>query len=196
MKRLFDIAFSLVSIILLIPVWIVVSLMIVIDSRGGIFFRQLRVGRNRKPFTILKFRTMYVRKNDDRQITVGKRDPRVTSTGQLLRRTKLDELPQLFNILAGDMSFVGPRPEVPKYVDRYNEEQLKTLNVRPGLVDYASLEYFDESEILGRADDPEREYIEVVMPAKLALSLKYMENRSFSEDLKILFRTAGRILGV
>lgn len=187
---------SFFGIVLLVPVWIVVSLMIILDSRGGILFKQERVGRNRKAFTILKFRTMYVRKGDDRQITVGKRDPRVTSAGHLLRKTKVDELPQLFNILAGKMSFVGPRPEVPKYVDKYSEEQLKTLEVRPGLVDYASLEYFDESEILGKAEDPEREYIDVVMPAKLALSLKYMERRSFSEDLRILFRTLGRILGV
>lgn len=154
---------------------------------------QRRVGKNGKQFNLLKYRTM--KKNSDKLglLTVGDRDPRVTTLGRFLRKYKLDEMPQLFNVLKGDMSIVGPRPEVKKYVDLYTEEQRKVLQVRPGITDYASLSYIDENEILAASDNPEKTYIEEIMPAKIELNFKYIENRSLKEYFKLIFLTIGSI---
>jgi len=193
MKRLFDIISSFIFLLLLSPLLIIFSIWIIIDSKGGIFYGQSRVGRNNKDFKMFKFRTMRPGSDAKGLLTVGDRDPRVTNAGHLLRKTKLDELPQLINILKGDMSVVGPRPEVRKYVELYNAEQMQVLNVRPGLTDYASLEYINESEILGKSSDPDRTYIETIMPAKLELNLRYINERSFGGDLKIILNTISKI---
>jgi lipopolysaccharide/colanic/teichoic acid biosynthesis glycosyltransferase len=193
MKRLFDIITSFIFLLLLSPLLIIFSIWIIIDSKGGIFFGQSRVGRNNKDFKMFKFRTMRPGSDAKGLLTVGDRDPRVTNAGHLLRKSKLDELPQLVNILKGDMSVVGPRPEVRKYVDLYNAEQMQVLNVRPGLTDYASLEYINESEILGKSSDPDKTYIESIMPAKLELNLRYINERSFGGDLAIIFKTISKI---
>ncbi len=195
MKRLFDLFFSIVGFVVLFPLFVLISLFILIDSRGGIFYVQKRVGRGNKDFALYKFRTMRKDAHKKGLLTVGGRDPRITRVGYVLRKFKLDELPQLLNIIKGDMSIVGPRPEVRKYVDMYDEEQLKVLDVRPGLTDYASLEYIDENEILGNSDNPEKIYIEEVMPAKLELNLRYIKEKNFITDLKIIFKTLGKIFG-
>lgn len=194
-KRLFDIFFSLFLILVLSPILVVIMVLILGESPGGAFFRQVRVGRGNKDFRIFKFRTMHVGAEKGGLLTVGGRDPRVTKVGYYLRRYKLDELPQLFNVLLNDMSFVGPRPEVRRYVDMYNENQKRVLLVKPGITDPASISYFDENELLSRSNDPETTYIEVVMPAKLAINLEYIDRRSFLTDLQILFQTAQRIFG-
>ncbi|MFT5821488.1 MAG: lipopolysaccharide/colanic/teichoic acid biosynthesis glycosyltransferase [Crocinitomix sp.] len=191
-KRIFDICSSLIALLLFSPVIIIISLWIALDSPGGIFYRQTRVGKNQKEFDLFKFRSM--RPNSDKagQITIGN-DSRVTKVGRFIRRFKIDEVPQLINILKGDMSVVGPRPEVPKYVQMYSQEQLKVLMVLPGLTDYASIEYLDEQKILGAANDPDKAYIEEVMPAKLKLNLKYIADRGFWLDIKLVFKTIGKI---
>jgi len=194
-KRSFDIIMALVGLILLLPLFLLIALAIVADSRGGVFYKQERIGKNRKPFNLLKFRSMSVGADKKGLLTVGSNDSRVTKAGLFIRKYKLDELPQLINILTGDMSFVGPRPEVQKYVDQYSAEQLKVLQVRPGLTDYASLEYFNENELLSKSPNPEATYIHEVMPAKLNLNFKYIENQGFFTDLKLIFRTIGRVLG-
>jgi lipopolysaccharide/colanic/teichoic acid biosynthesis glycosyltransferase len=194
MKRLFDIISSSFGIILLFPLLLFVFVAVVVDSKGGGFYRQVRVGRNNIDFRLWKFRTMRTDADKLGLLTVGGRDPRVTRVGYFLRKYKLDELPQLFNILSGDMSVVGPRPEVRRYVDMYNDEQMKVLNVRPGLTDYASIEYFDENTLLAQSEDPERTYIEEVMPHKLSLNLQYIEEQSVAVDFKIIFKTASKIL--
>ena len=193
MKRIFDFTLSLIAIIILLPLFILIALLIVLTSKGGPFYLQTRIGKEGKPFKIIKFRTMYKDSDKKGLLTVGKNDPRVTHIGHFLRKTKLDELPQLFNILFGHMSFVGPRPELPKYVNLYNERQRQVLSVRPGLTDYASLEYINENEILAQAENPELYYIEHVMPAKLELNLKYIQDQSFTTDLIIIFKTIARI---
>ncbi len=192
-KRIFDIVFSLTGILLLSPFFIIISILIMPDSKGEIFYKQIRIGKNQKKFFLLKFRTMRPGSDIKGLITVGGRDPRVTNAGQFLRKYKLDELPQLFNILIGDMSFVGPRPEVEKYVKLYNDEQLKVLSIKPGLTDYASLAYINESEILGQSQDPEKTYTEEIMPAKLKLNLEYIKDQCFITDMKIIGKTFGRI---
>ena len=186
MKRLFDIISSFIFLVLFLPFFLILSFIIIIDSKGGVFFRQQRVGMNGKEFWLLKFRSMG--KNADKKglLTVGSKDSRVTKAGYFLRKYKLDELPQLLNVLLGDMSIVGPRPEVRKYVNLYNNEQLKVLSVRPGLTDYASIDYINESDILVQSADPELAYINEIMPAKLKLNLKYIETRSFSKDIQSL----------
>jgi lipopolysaccharide/colanic/teichoic acid biosynthesis glycosyltransferase len=191
-KRFFDIISSLMVLMLLSPLLLIIGLWIVLDSKGGAFYKQERIGKNNKPFDLYKFRSMRPNSDIQGQITIGN-DNRITKVGKFIRKYKIDELPQLFNILRGDMSVVGPRPEVKKYVDLYNEEQLKVLSVKPGLSDYASIEYFDEQTVLGKAKDPNKEYIEVVMPAKLKLNLKYIKDKSFTTDLKIIFKTLGKI---
>lgn len=193
MKRLFDILSSLFFLVILSPVLVFIAIWILIDSKGGIFFGQVRVGRYKQDFKMYKFRTMRPGSDAKGLLTVGERDPRVTNAGHWLRKTKLDELPQLINILIGQMSVVGPRPEVRKYVDLYTAEQMKVLDVRPGLTDYASLEYINESEILGNSPDPEKTYIETIMPAKLELNLLYITEQSFGRDLKIIFKTISKI---
>jgi lipopolysaccharide/colanic/teichoic acid biosynthesis glycosyltransferase len=193
-KRLFDILGSLLAVLLLSPVLVVIMIAVSSGSPGGPFFRQVRVGREGRHFRLLKFRTMRPGSESQGQITVGERDPRITGVGHVLRRSKLDELPQLLNILWGDMSIVGPRPEVPKYVALYTDEQRAVLDVRPGLSSLASIAYINENELLGRSSDPERTYIEEVMPAKLALDLRYVREQSLWMDLRIIAATMRRIL--
>ena len=193
LKRLFDILCSFTGLLLLSPLLILVSLWVGLGSRGGVFYRQTRVGKNNTDFKLFKFRTMYTGADKKGLLTVGGRDPRITPAGYYLRRYKLDELPQLLNVLFGSMSLVGPRPEVRKYVALYNEEQKKVLLVKPGITDYASLEYFSENDLLAASPDPEKTYIEEVMPAKLALNKKYISEAGLSTDLKIIFRTVKRI---
>ena len=192
-KRLSDIFFSIIGLIVLIPVFIIISIVIIFDTRGGVFYLQKRVGKNNRDFTLIKFRTMRVDSASDSLLTIGEDDSRITRSGAFLRRYKLDELPQLFNILKGDMSIVGPRPEVRKFVDMYNQRQKKVLTVRPGLTDYASLKYINESEVLAKYDNPEKAYVEVVMPEKLNLNLKYINEKSFVTDLRIIFETLAKI---
>ena len=193
-KRIFDIIFSLIGIILLLPLFIIISLWIMIDSKGGVFYIQQRIGKNGKPFGLYKFRTMYVDSDKKGLLTVGGRDPRVTKAGYWLRKYKLDELPQLFNVLKGDMSIVGPRPEVKKYTDLYTEEQRKVLSVKPGITDYASIEYVDENEVLAKSSNPEKTYIEEIMPHKLELNKKYILNKGLITDLKIILLTIKKII--
>lgn len=193
LKRAFDVFFSLVGLILLSPVFVFLAIVIRLDSPGGIFYRQVRVGLNGKDFIMFKFRTMVNRADKQGLLTVGMKDSRVTKVGYYLRRFKLDEFPQLLNVLKGDMSLVGPRPEVRKYVKMYSPEQLKVLSVRPGITDYASIDFSNENEILGKAVDPEGVYIKEIMPAKLQLNLKYIREQSFSTDLKIILNTIGKV---
>jgi len=193
-KRLFDLFFSFFAILILLIPGLILALIIVFESRGGAFYRQVRVGRNEKPFKLLKFRTMFCGSDSKGLLTVGSADSRVTGFGKFLRKSKMDELPQMLNILAGHMSFVGPRPEVPKYVAMYSDEQKMVLSVRPGLTDYASLEYINESDLLAQQSDPERFYIETVMPDKLNLNLRYIKEMGCATDLKIIFRTLKRIV--
>lgn len=193
-KRTFDLLVSFFSIILLSPFFIIVSLLIKMDSNGPVIFKQVRVGKNEKPFEIYKFRTMVVDAEKlGKQITVGN-DNRITKIGGFLRKFKLDELPQLFNVFKGDMSFVGPRPEVPKYTNLYTEEQKKVFKVRPGITDYASIKYRNENEILGKSKNPEKTYIEKVMKDKLTINLTYLQKRSVIEDFKIILLTLVKIL--
>ena len=189
-KRLFDLFFSLIGIILLLPIFILIAVWIKLDSQGPVFFRQQRVGQFGKTFHIFKFRTMCLfAEAKGKQITVGK-DPRITRCGIFLRRYKLDELPQLINVILGEMSLVGPRPEVPKYVALYPSIMLdQVLSVPPGITDYASIEYRDENSILGRAADPERTYIEEVLPIKLVFYQRYVRERSLWIDIKLIIKT-------
>ena len=189
MIRFFDFLFSLLGLIILSPLLLLISLCIVFDSRGGVFYRQIRVGKNGKDFKLYKFRSM--RSGSDRRglITVGEKDSRITRVGYFLRKYKLDELPQLINVLKGEMSLVGPRPEVRKYVDLYTPEQRKVLSVVPGITDYASIEYVDENRILGGAADPDKVYVEEILPDKIRYNMKYIENRSLKEYFKIIFLT-------
>jgi lipopolysaccharide/colanic/teichoic acid biosynthesis glycosyltransferase len=193
MKRLFDILVSLMFVIVLLPLLLIMALAVALTSKGGAFFRQVRVGMNGKEFRLLKFRTMRPHSESAGQLTIGGRDPRITAVGYFLRKSKLDELPQLFNVLAGDMSLVGPRPEVPRYVALYNAEQRQVLSVRPGITAMSSIRYIDENELLAKAKDPEWTYIHEVMPAKLAMDLRYVREHSMALDLRILFATVRRI---
>jgi lipopolysaccharide/colanic/teichoic acid biosynthesis glycosyltransferase len=193
MKRLFDLVVSLVFLVMLSPVLIIMALAVAFTSKGGAFFRQVRVGLNGKEFRLLKFRTMRPHSEGAGQLTIGGRDPRITAVGYFLRKSKLDELPQLLNVLAGDMSLVGPRPEVPRYVAMYTAEQRQVLSVRPGITGMSSIRYIDENELLAKAKDPEWAYIHEVMPAKLAMDLRYVRERSMALDLRILLATARKI---
>lgn len=188
-KRIFDFLVSLVGIIILSPIFIIVSIAIKIDSRGSILFLQKRVGKDGKEFNIYKFRTMVTDAEKlGKQITIGN-DSRITKVGAFLRKFKIDELPQLFNVLLGDMSLVGPRPEVPKYVALYNNEQKKVLSIRPGITDMASLRYKDENDILGKVDNPEEYYINVIMKDKLSLNLEYIEKSNVFFDIYLIVKT-------
>ena len=189
MKRLFDIISSSAGLIFLSPVFLFVAIWIKLDSKGPVFYRQVRVGKNGRDFKIYKFRTMYPGADKKGLITIGGRDPRVTRSGYFIRKYKLDEFPQLINVLVGDMSIVGPRPEVRKYVDLYTEEQLKVLSVKPGITDIASIKYRNENELLDKADNPDKMYTEVIMPDKLKYNLEYIEKASFLYDIKLIFRT-------
>lgn len=194
MKRTFDIILSLVILICFLPIGLILSIWILIESKGGILYQQERIGQFGKSFRILKFRTM--RQDADKQgkLTVGMRDNRITKSGYFLRKFKLDEFPQFVNVLKGEMSIVGPRPEVKEYVDLYSDEQKQILKVKPGITDLASLEYFKENEILGESIDPQKTYIEVIMPAKLEINKKYLSNPSIMQDLSIIWKTFMRII--
>ncbi|MCR9172239.1 MAG: sugar transferase [bacterium] len=194
MKRIFDISISTIILVVFLPFGILISILILTTSTGGIFYRQERIGRHSEPFKLLKFRTMKVNADASGQLTVGMRDSRITKVGYFLRKTKLDEFPQFINVLLGQMSIVGPRPEVQKYVEMYTKEQKRVLEVKPGITDYASIEYFRENEILGNAEDPEKAYIEEIMPAKIALNMNYIENPGITQDIKIMWKTFVKII--
>lgn len=194
MIRFFDILFSLLGLFFLFPVFFLLYLAIRLESKGSGFYKQLRVGRGGRDFYVYKFRSMRVGADKKGLITVGGRDPRITRIGYFIRKYKLDELPQLFNVLKGDMSIVGPRPEVRKYVDLYTEEQQKVLSVRPGITDYASIEYVDENLILGKAEEPDKAYVELIMPDKIRYNMKYINNQSLKEYFKIIFLTFWSII--
>ena len=188
-KRIFDFTVSLIGIVIISPILLVISILIKLDSKGPILFKQIRVGKNGKPFKIFKFRTMVVdAEKKGMQITVG-RDSRITKSGHILRKTKFDELPQLFNVLTGEMSFVGPRPEVPRYVEMYDENQKNILKVRPGITDLASIEYRNENDLLAKSLDPEATYINEIMPKKIELNIEYLKNMSVLYDIKLIIGT-------
>lgn len=189
MKRIFDVTASGLGLLLLSPLFLIVSIWIRLDSPGPVFYRQTRVGRYNKDFRLLKFRSMRVGSDKKGLITVGGRDPRVTRSGYWIRKYKLDELPQLINVFKGDMSLVGPRPEVRKYVDLYTPEQLHVLDVRPGITDMASIRYRNENELLEQAADPEQFYRDTVMQDKLRINLEYVSDHSFFKDIKIILMT-------
>ena len=194
LKRLLDVVISAAALAVLSPLLLVIAAAVRLDSRGPVFYRQERVGRNGKPFRIFKYRTMVT--DADRigpEITIG-RDSRITKVGAVLRSTKLDELAQLLNVLRGEMSFVGPRPEVPKYVAMYTPYQRQVLLVRPGITDYASIAYRRESELLGKAADPEKCYVEEIMPAKLELNMQYLREISPLTDLRLILRTLAAVV--
>lgn len=194
MKRFFDIFASCLGLLVLCPLFLFLALWIKFDSKGPVFYKQLRVGRHNRDFLLYKFRSMRIGSDRLGLITVGGHDPRITRSGYFIRKYKLDELPQLINVLKGDMSLVGPRPEVRKYVDLYSREQLHVLDVRPGITDLASIRYRNENEILGGVDDPERYYREVILPDKLGINLDYVRKCSFWFDIKIIFKTFFEIL--
>ena len=194
MIRLCDIVFSAIGLLLLSPLFLIVYILIRCESKGGGFYCQQRVGKDGRMFDLYKFRSMRTGSDKKGLITVGGHDSRITRMGYFIRKYKIDELPQLWNVLKGDMSLVGPRPEVKKYVDLYTEEQRRVLSVRPGITDYASIEYVDENEILGNAEDPDRVYVEEIMPAKIKLNMRYIENRSLNEYFKIIGLTFINIL--
>jgi lipopolysaccharide/colanic/teichoic acid biosynthesis glycosyltransferase len=193
-KRLFDLVITVPLLILVMPFFLLIALLIKLGSKGPVFYLQTRVGLNSRDFKIFKFRTMQMNADKAGLLTVGGRDPRVTPIGYFLRKYKLDELPQLLNVLFGSMSLVGPRPEVRKYVDLYNVEQQKVLSVKPGITDYASIEYSEENELLAKSNDPERTYIDEIMPAKLLLNQKYIAEKSLTTDIKIIWLTFKKII--
>ena len=176
------------------PFLFILSIAIVIESRGGVFYKQTRVGKNNKDFKLYKFRSMQSDSDRKGLLTVGENDSRITKVGKLIRKYKLDEFAQLLNVLKGDMSLVGPRPEVRKYVDLYNQEQLKVLSVKPGITDYASIEYKDENRILSQSDNPEKTYIEEIMPHKIELNMKFINNKNIFNYFKIILLTIFRII--
>lgn len=194
MKRIFDIFFSSLILLVFLPFGIIIAILIALSSRGPIFYKQERIGLHSKPFFLLKFRSMKVDADKQGKLTVGMRDPRITRIGYFLRKSKLDEFPQFINVLKGEMSIVGPRPEVQEYVDLYTEEQRKVLTVKPGITDYASLEYFKENELLGKSKDAQKTYVEEVMPAKLELNLRYISETGVTKDLHIMWRTFLKVI--
>ena len=193
LKRIFDIILSLFGLIILLPFMLIIAIFIKLDSKGPVFFKQIRVTKNGKEFKIFKYRTMRVGSDKYSQITVGK-DGRITKIGSFLRKYKLDEIPQLINVLIGDMSLVGPRPEVPKYVALYTDEQKEILKVRAGITDYASIEFSDENDLLASEKNPEEAYIEKIMPKKIELNKKYLSEISVLTDIKIILLTIKKIL--
>lgn len=189
MKRLFDVMASGLGLLVLFPLFLFVALWIKLDSPGPVFYRQVRVGRHNKDFRIFKFRSMRVGADKGSLVTIGGRDPRVTRSGYIIRKFKIDELPQLINVFIGDMSLVGPRPEVRHYVDYWTPEQMHVLEVRPGITDPASIKFRNENELMEKADNPECYYINVIMQEKIKLYLEYVRNNSFWYDIKLIFRT-------
>lgn len=194
MKRIFDIVASGLGLLVLSPLFLVLAVWIKLDSDGPVFYRQVRVGRHNRDFKLFKFRSMRVGSDKNGLITVGGHDPRVTRSGYFIRKYKLDELPQLINVFIGDMSLVGPRPEVRKYVDMYTPEQMHVLDVRPGITDMASIRYRNENELLEQAEDPDRYYVEVIMQDKLRINLEYVAKHSFLFDLGLIFKTFWEII--
>lgn len=194
MTRFFDILFSFLGLLVLSPLFVVLYVLIRLESRGGGFYVQQRVGKDGRLFGLYKFRSMRVGSDKKGLITVGEHDSRITRTGLFIRKCKLDELPQLWNVLKGDMSLVGPRPEVEKYTRLYTPEQRRVLSVRPGITDWASIEYIDENRILGCAADPDRAYVEEIMPAKISLNMRYIEHHTLGEYFRIIFATVKSIV--
>ena len=194
MKRAFDLIFSFIILTTFLPFGIMIALFIMLSSPGGIFYRQERIGKNGIPFMLFKFRSMRTNSDQSGSLTVGMKDSRITKIGVFIRKYKLDEFPQFINVLFGTMSVVGPRPEVKEFVDLYTEKQRKILEVKPGITDYASLEYFNENEVLAQSSDPKKTYIEEVMPHKILINQKYLINPSVGHDLKIIAKTIKRIL--
>ncbi|MCH2230928.1 MAG: sugar transferase [Crocinitomicaceae bacterium] len=194
MKRVFDIIVSVVILSFFLPFGILIGIIIAFTSKGGVFYVQERIGKHAKPFGLFKFRTMSVGADKAGKLTVGMRDSRITKIGYFLRKYKLDEFPQFLNVLFGTMSVVGPRPEVKEFTDLYDQSQQEVLKVKPGITDLASLEYFNENEILGKSEDPKKTYIEIVMPAKLELNKKYISNPSMTHDIQIMWRTFKKII--
>ena len=194
MKRIFDVVASGLGLLVLSPFFLLLAVWIKLDSAGPVFYRQVRVGRYNRNFRLFKFRSMRVGSDKKGLITVGGRDPRVTRSGYFIRKYKLDELPQLINVLLGDMSLVGPRPEVRKYVEMYTSEQLHVLDVRPGITDMASIRYRNENELLAEAEDPEAYYIREIMPDKLKINLEYVAKHSFWFDMKLIFKTITEVV--
>ena len=189
MKRLFDVIASGFGLIVLSPLFIILAIWIKLDSKGPVFYRQVRVGYKNKDFRIFKFRSMRVGADKGSLVTIGGHDPRVTRSGYFIRKFKFDELPQLINVFLGDMSLVGPRPEVRHYVDYWTPEQMYVLDVRPGITDPASIKFRNENELMEKAEDPEKYYIEVIMQEKFKLYLEYVEKHSFFYDLGLIFKT-------
>lgn len=193
-KRLFDIVASGCGLLVLSPLFVVLAIWIKLDSKGPVFYRQVRVGRNNKDFKLFKFRSMRVGADKQGLITVGGHDSRITRSGYFIRKYKLDEFPQLINVFIGDMSLVGPRPEVRKYVDMYTPEQMRVLSVRPGITDLASIRYRNENELLEQAENPDEYYEQVIMQDKLRINLEYVDNHSFWNDIKLIFMTFWEIV--
>ena len=189
MKRLFDILLSGIGLLIISPLFLIVAIWIKLDSPGPIFYHQVRVGRYNKDFRIFKFRSMRIGSDKGSLVTIGGRDPRITRSGYFIRKFKIDELPQLINVLVGDMSLVGPRPEVRHYVNYWTEEQMHVLDVRPGITDPASIKFRNENELLAQAEDPEKYYIEVIMQDKIKLYLEYVANHNLWYDIKLIFQT-------
>lgn len=193
-KRTFDILFSSIGLTVLSPVFVVIGLLIMLDSKGGVFYRQIRVGKNLQDFHLFKFRTMYVHENDQQMLTMGDHDARITRVGYWLRKYKLDEFPQLLNVLRGHMSLVGPRPQVRKWVNLYNDDQLMVLSVKPGITDWVSIQFANEGKLLEQCEDPEKFYIQELIHLKVAQNLEYINKNDFWTDLKIIFLTFRKII--
>ena len=189
MKRLFDVIASGLAFVILSPLFLFIAIWIKLDSKGPVFYRQVRVGRYNKDFCIFKFRSMRVGSDKGSLVTIGGHDPRITRSGYFIRKFKLDELPQLINVIVGDMSLVGPRPEVRHYVDYWTPEQMHVLDVRPGITDPASIKFHNENELMEKAEDPEKYYIEVIMQEKIKLYLEYVAKHSLWYDLGLIFKT-------
>lgn len=194
LKRLFDVVCSLIGLIILSPLFFVLSIVITITSPGGVFFRGVRVGQHGKPFRIFKFRSMIKDAEGKGKWNVGDNDDRITPIGHFLRNTKIDELPQLINVLIGDMSLVGPRPELQVYIDMYTEREMPILDLKPGITDWASITNFDQFEIFTKAEDSDEAYLKYIRPLKLELQLYYREHNSFFNDIKIIFWTLYKVI--
>jgi len=194
MIRILDVFFSIKGLVLLSPILFIISVIILIESKGGIFYLQERIGKNGIPFKLFKFRSMAVGSDSKGLLTVGMNDARITKLGQFIRKYKMDELPQLINVLKGEMSLVGPRPEVKKYVDLYTETQRKVLSVKPGMTDLASIEYSNENELLEKQTNPEEYYIREIMPKKIELNMLYIENPNLINYFKLILKTGLKII--
>ncbi len=193
MIRFFDLIFSSFILLLFLPIGIVIAILIRIESKGSVFYRQVRIGKDEKQFKLLKFRSMLIDADKQGNLTVGAKDSRITRVGYVIRKFKLDEFPQFINVLLGQMSVVGPRPEVLEFVALYTAQQRKVLLVRPGITDEASLQYFEENKLLAASEDPKKTYIDVVMPSKIAINLAYIEKRTLLTDLTVVGKTILRI---